>query len=173
VGSGGGGRPAGGTPPTRRRDRLQGVDVVIVDGRNLQGALARESRGALPTNALIAQVRAALPPTVTTRLILDGHGSPSGRISPRFEVQFSRARTADDVIAEEVASRRDVGGPASTWGVLVVTDDRSLRDRVRRMGVDVEGTGWLAGLLGRAASGPGRSPGASLGHGRPPRGRRC
>jgi hypothetical protein len=160
-------------PATRRRDRLQGVELVIVDGRNLQGALARESRGTLPTNALIAQVRAALPPSVTTRLILDGHGSPSGRVSPRFEVLFSRARSADDVIAEDVAGRRDAVGPAATWGVLVVTDDRGLRDRVRRMGVDVEGTAWLASLLGRTASGTGRSPGASLGHGRPPRGRRC
>ena len=131
---------------------------VLIDGRNVQHALARAAGAAdLPTAALIARLRAALAPPTEIELILDGHpgGSPSGRLAPGLHVVFSRGATADDVIGERVTEAFRSLGPVGAWSVVVVTDDREIRDHARRSGVRVEGTAWLVDRLGRAAGGGG------------------
>jgi hypothetical protein len=127
---------------------------ILIDGRNVQHALARGSGAAagatVPTFALVARLRAAFAPPTEVELILDGHagGGPRGRISPGFTVTFSRHATADEVIGERVADALLGLGPAGAWSVIVVTDDREVRDHARRNGARVEGTAWLVERLG-------------------------
>ena len=148
---------------------------ILIDGRNVQHALARESgnrRGgsSLPTSALLARLRAAFSPPTEVELILDGHagGGPSGRVAPGFVVTFSGYASADAVIGNRVAAALVALGPAGAWSVIVVTDDRAVRDHARRNGARVEGTAWLAARLASpGTSSPGT--GTGFGHGRPPR----
>ena len=152
---------------------------ILIDGRNVQYALARggSPRGGtpLPTVALIARLRAAFAPPTEVELILDGHagGGPTGRIAPGFSVSYSRHATADAVIGDRVAEALLALGPAGAWSVVVVTDDREVRDNARRNGARVEGTAWLAGRLAGGttggAAGAGAKAGTSIGGGRPPR----
>jgi hypothetical protein len=77
------------------------------------------------------------------------------------------------VIADRVAEALVALGPAGAWSVLVVSDDREVRDHARRNGARVEGTAWLAARLeGRAPEGGAGArpkPGTTIGGGRPPR----
>ena len=170
-------RPPGGMARSRPSARAATEDFdpdapvelrfVFVDGRNVQRAFERGSApGSMPTRTLIASLRAAFPPPTEVELILDGFrgGSPTGRVSPGLTVQFTRDVSADHVIGDRVAEAYRVLGPAGAWAVLVITDDREVRDDARRSGARVEGTAWLAGRLSiRAHQGP------SIGHGRAPR----
>jgi YacP-like NYN domain len=159
--------PRGGRPAGSR---------VLIDGRNVQHALARADAGAsgspLPTTSLIARLRAAFPPPTQVELILDGHpgGSVSGRIAPSFTVTYSRHATADEVIGDRVAEALSVLGPAGAWSVVVVSDDREVRDHARRNGARVESAAWLAGRLAAPTGQPARA-GTAIGQGRPPRSR--
>ena len=150
---------------------------ILIDGRNVQHALARGSGGRsgspLPTVALVARLRAAFSPPTQVELILDGHpgGSPSGRLAPGFSVSYSRHATADQVIGDRVGEALVALGPAGAWSVIVVTDDREVRDHARRNGARVEGTAWLVEQLGRRTVGAALGAGAPLGHGRAPRSR--
>lgn len=143
------------------------VARVLVDGRNVQHALARGTGSSLPTAALVARLRAAFSPPTAVELILDGHagGSPQGRVSPGLSVVFTKGRTADEVIGERVTEAFRALGPIDAWAVLVVTDDRAVRDHARRNGVRVEGTAWLGDRLRGGAA-------AGVGHARAPRGPR-
>jgi len=137
----------------------------------------------LPTVALIARLRAAFAPPTEVELILDGHagGGPSGRLAPGFSVSYSRHATADEVIGDRVAEALLALGPVGAWSVVVVSDDREVRDQARRNGARVEGTAWLASRLSGETSNAGRGggaevdrrprpkPGTSIGGGRPPR----
>jgi len=172
-------RPGGVGQASAAGQASGGGGRILIDGRNVQHALARgNSRTAgvpLPTVALVARLRAAFAPPTEVELILDGHpgGSPSGRLAPGFSVSYSRHATADDVIGDRVAEALLALGPAGAWSVVVVTDDREVRDHARRNGARVEGTAWLADrLAGRVPSrpkagvpgpGPGRRPGTSIG----------
>ena len=141
---------------------------VLVDGRNVQHALARDRGSSLPTAALVARLRAAFPPGTEVELILDGHAgrSPQGRISPGLTVVFTKGATADEVIGYRASEAFRALGPIDAWSILVVTDDRQVRDHARRNGVRVEGTAWLGDRLrGGAATGVGlpRPPRAAKG----------
>ncbi len=159
LGGGRAGRDvAGGTPQAIHDAPPGAIARVLVDGRNVQHALARDRGSSLPTAALAARLRATFPPPIEVELILDGHPgrSPQGRISPGFSVVFTKGATADDVIGHRVSEAfRDLG-PVDAWSVLVVTDDRQVRAHARRNGVRAEGTAWLGDRLrGGASSGIG------------------
>lgn len=175
-------------------DPLAGVELVLIDGNNLLHALrgrGREGSGyggqggpggpvaPQPTSAIIGRIRSAIPPNVKVELILDG--SPSGitgRLATGMSVEYSRRSTADELILNRVTRQLDEGGPASTWPILAVTDDRGLRDGVRSRGGRSAGTAWLLRRLdgterpirGRPGAPPPARPraGTGLGNGRPP-----
>jgi hypothetical protein len=175
-------------------DPLRGVERVLVDGSNLAYALGRgvadargsrsgSSRGGAPTPlpaaGILASIRAAFPPEVRVELVFDGAGDvgiarsgTSARAAQNLFVEHSGRRSADRVLEAAVEAQLRADGPAGTWGILVVTDDRELRGLVQAKGARVAGTAWLAGRLARAAAGVGAgrtASGTSIGHRRPPR----
>ena len=176
-------RPGAAAGPRLAAEPGRGAGVatgprILIDGRNVQHALARGSANrpggsSLPTSALLARLRAAFSPPTEVELILDGHadGGPSGRVAPGFVVTFSRHATADAVIGDRVAEALVALGPAGAWSVIVVTDDRDVRDHARRNGARVEATAWLAARLASPSTPP-AGAGTAFGHGRPPK-RRC
>jgi hypothetical protein len=134
------------------------ISRVLIDGRNVQHALARDRGSSLPTAALVARLRAAFSPPTEVELILDGHAgrSPQGRMAPGLTVVFTKGATADQVIGVRVSEAFRALGPADSWSVVVVTDDREVRANARHNGVRVEGTAWLGDKLRvGAASGVG------------------
>ena len=148
-------------------DPLAGVERVFIDGSNLLYALARGSGsrrqggvprgpddgpgGLAPAGAIIGRLRASFPPSVSVELVFDGpvHGGIKGRLATGLRVSYSGRASADSIIFEGVAAQLAADGPAGTWGILVVTDDRGLRDLVTARGARVAGTAWLAGRIGR------------------------
>jgi len=190
-------RPA--REPLRSTDPLAGVERVFIDGSNLLYALARGRAGGQldPSGAVIGRLRAAFPPSVVVELVFDGSaaGGIRGRLATGVRVAYSGRRTADELIDEGVAVQLAADGPAATWGILVVTDDRGLRGLIQAKGARVAGTAWLAGRIGRigedrsgvagrgtnAAQGqrfgregpavPLPKAGTTIGHRRPPRSR--
>jgi hypothetical protein len=173
--------PAG--PPPGQH--ITGVGRVLVDGRNVQGALRRGRTGdPLPETAFVSRLRAALA-GLEVLLVLDGHagGGPQGRIAPGFRVEYGRHRDADSVIGDLVVDGARELGPAGVDAILVVTDDRAVQDHARRHGARVAGTAWLLDRVDRAGRAPATGggsgggsggqaaarPGTSIGHGRAPR----
>ena len=146
-------------------DPLAGVERVLVDGSNLAHALAgRGSATAMPAAGVLASVRAAIPMTVRVDLVFDGTGDVGiaragtfARAAQNLFVEHSGRRSADRVIEDAVDAQLRADGPAGTWGILVVTDDRELRGLVQGKGARVAGTAWLAGRLGRVSRAGGES----------------
>jgi len=144
--------------PALTGDPLAGVERVFIDGSNLVHALARGralARGSAPEppSAIVARLRAAFPAAVIVDLVFDGPaaGGIAGRLATGLRVAYSGRRSADQVIDDGIAAQLAADGPAGTWGILVVTDDRGLRDAVRSKGARTAGTAWLAGRIGRLA----------------------
>ena len=172
-------------------DPMAGVERVFIDGSNLLYALARGSgtrrqggvprgpeggsgggpTGLAPAGAIIGRLRAAFPPAVSVELVFDGPaaGGIKGRLATGLRVSYSGRATADSIIFEGVAAQLAADGPAGTWGLLVVTDDRGLRDAVASKGARTAGTAWLAGRIGRIGEEPqGGSSGRGVGTGGKP-----
>jgi hypothetical protein len=126
---------------------------VYIDGSNLLHALARGSRGSepAPAGAIIGRLRAAFPASVVVDLVFDGpaSGGVTGRLATGLRVSYSGRISADRVIDDGVAAQLAADGPAGTWGILVVTDDRGLQGAVRSKGARTASTTWITGRIGR------------------------
>ncbi len=139
--------------------RLEGIDLLLIDGNNL---LHRLSGAAYEgeQRLLLPRLRGALPNDLRTILMLDGYAaSRAGRyekIAAHLQVRHSGARTADDALLELVEAQ----APLARAGVVVVTDDRALTERVRSAGGRTQRLDWLVALIGAAA---GRQSGIGVG----------
>jgi hypothetical protein len=173
-----GGRAARGTPALRpgyaaspTGDPFAGVERVYIDGNNLLHALARGGPPG-PAGAVVGRIRAAFPPSVVVDLVFDGPpaGGIKGRLATGLRVAYSGRISADQVIDDGVGAQLAADGPAGTWGILVITDDRGLREAVGAKGARTAGATWLAGRLGRLSVDPpgpsSRGGGAAAGGGR-------
>lgn len=139
---------------------------ILIDGRNVQAALARANgAGSLPTSVFTSQVLAAVPADAVTALLLDGYpsGGVVGRVGPRLRVEFTKGRSADQRIAQLVEQAALELGPIGVDGVLVVSDDREVGDQARLHGARCVGTAWLTG---RIRGGPRGSDGSRGSDGR-------
>jgi rRNA-processing protein FCF1 len=150
----------------RPRDPLANTTRLVVDGTNLLYAL---SRGAdrQPPAALVGRLRAIIPAPVAIELVFDGpaeRGLRGERIASGVRVRYSGARSADAVILSLADEAGATGGAEATAGMLVVTDDRDLRGRLRTKGARTAGAAWLIGRLER-----GRLAAPAAGNRRPPR----
>ena len=149
----------------RPRDPLEATSRLIVDGTNLLHALSRSAER-LPSAALIGRLRGIIPAGIDIEIVFDGppeHGLRGERIAAGVRVRYSGARSADAVILSLVDEVAGTGGGAATAGVLAVTDDGDLRNRLRIRGARSAGAAWLLGRLeARKLSSPGpgnaRSP---------------
>ncbi len=149
----------------RPRDPLANTSRLLVDGSNLLHALSSGAQPQPPA-ALIGRLRAIIPAGTAIELLFDGppeRGLRGERIASGVRVRYSGARTADAVILSLVDDVRAVAGPGATDEVLVVTDDRDLRGRLRTMGARTAGAAWLIGRLER-----GRLSAPATGNPRPP-----
>jgi hypothetical protein len=153
--------------PPLSADPLARTDRLLVDGSNLLHAMRRTST-ALPPAAAIGRLRGVIPPAIGIELILDGppdRGLHGSRIASGLIVRHSLRRSADELILELVDEARRVGdGTANAVdNVLVVSDDRELREALRARGVRTAGTQWLIGRMDR-----GRLAAPSVGNRRRP-----
>ena len=119
----------------------------------------------------------------TTRLVVDGtnllyrlgvgHGV-FGRLAQGMFVRYAGRRTGDDVILDltSEAAMEAGGGPDAASGVLVVTNDRDLRDRLVLKGARTVPLQWLIDRMGlpvlQSASPGNKRP--TIGTGAPPPG---
>jgi rRNA-processing protein FCF1 len=149
----------------RPRDPLEHTARLVVDGSNLLHALSRGAEPQ-PQAALIGRLRAIIPAATAIELVFDGpaeRGLRGERIAAGLRVRYSGGRSADAVILSLVDEAGAGGGAAATDAILVVTDDRDLRNRLRARGARSAGTSWLIGRLER-----GRLAAPAAGNRRPP-----
>jgi predicted RNA-binding protein with PIN domain len=155
----------------RPRDPLANTSRLIVDGSNLLHALSRRDQSRSdqpqPPAALIGRLRAIIPAGTAIELVFDGppeRGLRGERIASGVRVRYSGARSADFVILSLAEDVRATAGLEATAELLVVTDDRDLRGRLRAKGARTAGAEWLIGRLQR-----GQLSAPSAGNRRPPR----
>ncbi|MBA2275434.1 MAG: hypothetical protein H0W00_01885 [Chloroflexi bacterium] len=164
---------------SRADDELQ---LLLVDGDNLMHRL-RGARDDAGLAWLIPRLRASLAPGGTAILVLDGHpfpGEPPRKaVAPGVELRHSGRVDADTAIVEILEARPFVDRARTA----VITDDRGLTERAKRVGGMTRRLDWLRDRLERPPAGPrtglpsaaapgGTAPGrrgSSLGSGRPPR----
>jgi len=134
------------------RSPFDEVELLVIDGNNL---LHRTAGGLGPAAArvLIPRLRAVLPTGVSASIILDGMPDPGAPIREHIgsvTILHAGRRSADDAIVEAV-ERRSHGERPRT---IVVTDDRALADRIRRLGALHRRVDWLQGKLDLTHRGP-------------------
>jgi rRNA-processing protein FCF1 len=135
--------------PAGQRSPFDGTTRLIVDGTNLLYRLGRGS--AAPPAAVIGRLRAAVPATIAIDLVFDGQGhGVFGRLAQGMFVRYSNRRPADDVILDltSEAAMEAGGGPGAGGAVLVVTNDRELRDRLALKGARTAPLQWLIDRMG-------------------------
>jgi len=162
---------------TPRQSPYDGTDRLIIDGTNLLYRLGAGAGGPAPASAIVGRIRGAVPITVAIDLVFDGVGhGVYGRLAQKMIVRYSGRKSGDDTILDLVseAAMEGGGGPAATDRVLVVTNDRDLRDKLAAKGARTVPLQWLIAKLDVPAprpsgSGEGRAKPATIGHGRPPR----
>ena len=152
-----------------------GTDRLIVDGTNLLFRLAGGGRAAPPA-AVIGKLRAAVPKETSIDLVFDGPGhGVFGRLAEGMFVRYSGRREADDVILDLVGDAlMEAGGdPTAGAKVLVVSNDRELRERILAKGSRTVPLQWLIERMGvpvlqspaagnrRAPAGFGQGPGGN------------
>ena len=150
----------------RPRDPLANTTRLVVDGTNLLHAMSR-GPGRQPPAALIGRLRAIIPAGIAIDLVFDGPAEPGlrgERIASGVRVRYSGARSADSVILTMV-DEAGFGSAEATGTILVVSDDRDLRNRLRVRGARSAGASWLIGRLDR-----GRLAAPSAANRAPPRG---
>jgi len=136
------------------RASLDGIHTLLIDGNNL---LHRVSGGVDDgaQRLLLARLR-SLPDTFKTILMLDGHAASGTdrrqRVTRQLEIHHSGSLPADDALVNLVRDQ----APGSRHATAIVTDDRSLTERVRHLGARTHRLDWLEALLA-----PGATKGAS------------
>jgi len=154
--------------PARPADPLSGTELLLVDANNLVGALARTA-GAPPAAALVARIRNLIPRSVLIELVFDGpveRGMGRARVATGVTVRYSGRQTADETIVGRVRAEAAAGGPLASAAILVISDDRGLRDLVRALGARTAGSSWLASRLGGTRAPWPRRAGGTTGSGR-------
>jgi rRNA-processing protein FCF1 len=125
---------------------FEGTEVLLIDGNNLLHRVARSvDEGA--QRLIIAKIRASVPATLATVMMLDGHAASgtqrSERVSKGFEIRHAGSITADDALMRIVHETP----MQERHEITVVTDDRPLADRARTMGAHTRRLEWLQSIL--------------------------
>ena len=137
------------------------IEVLLIDGNTLLHRRSGEA-GESALRGLLPRLNAAIPATVNTIVMLDGHAAAgSGRaqlIRRGLEIRHSGSRSADDALLDLVRDT-PIGGRAMT---TIVTDDRALTEKARHLGSHTLRLDWLEALL--AMPSPSQGRGVSIGN---------
>jgi hypothetical protein len=129
---------------------FDGIGRLLIDGNNL---LHRVSGNVDPGSIrlLLARLSGKVPSTLPTIVMLDGHAASGTdrvqRIRRGLDIQHAGSISADDALLNIV---RDTayGDRAAT---VIVTDDRSLTEKVRHLGARTKRLEWLEQVLDKPA----------------------
>jgi hypothetical protein len=127
---------------------LDGTDRLLVDGTNMLYRLGAGT--AMPPAAIIGRIRATIPAGISIDLVFDGIGhGVKGRVAQQMFVRYSGRHTADEAILELTAAAGEAAGgtPEAYERMLVVTNDRDLRERLEARGVRTRPIQWLLNRL--------------------------
>lgn len=125
---------------------LDGIGRLLIDGNNL---MHRTSGSADPTSLrlLLAKLQSAIPTTLPTIVMLDGHAASGTdrrqRIRRGLDIQHAGSLSADDALLNII---RDTGF-GDRAGLTIVTDDRPLTEKARHLGARTKRLDWLEQLL--------------------------
>ncbi len=157
-------------PPAPRTSPFEGTDRLIIDGTNMLYRLGAAAGGPAPASAIVGRIRGAVPATITIDLVFDGVGhGVYGRLAQKMTVRYSGRRSGDDTILDLVSeAAMQARGAVTTDRVLVVTNDRGLRDLLAAKGARTVPLQWLIGKLDVPVPGTRGARGTSIGAGRPP-----
>lgn len=144
-----------GVSPTRR-DPLEGIDRLLVDGTNLLHALRRGSgtRQPAPAVALIGRLRSSIPAAIGIEIVLDGPPEPGSgnlRVASGVIVRYA-GRVSADVLLVRLVAEAAQGSIEQASNILVVTDDGALGADIRRRGATTARAAWLIRRLERATA---------------------
>lgn len=129
---------------------FDGIGRLLIDGNNL---LHRMSGNVEPGSIrlLLARLSGALPATLPTIVMLDGHAASGTdriqRIRRGLDIQHAGSLSADDALLNIV---RD-SAYADRAATVIVTDDRSLTEKARHMGARTKRLDWLEAQLDKPA----------------------
>jgi predicted RNA-binding protein with PIN domain len=119
--------------------------MYLVDGNNVMGQQVGWHRDKRAAAESLARELARLARATTSRVmvVFDGPAPAEATEAPRdVEVWFAgTGRSADDLIVELIKERAD------RTGLVVVTSDRRLRDRLARLGVELLRSGEFRARL--------------------------
>jgi hypothetical protein len=144
---------------------LDGVTRLYVDGNNL---LHRTSGSVDPgaQRLLLARLSGAIPPHIHTVVMLDGHAASGTdrrqRVRRGLEIHHAGSISADDALLYLI---RDVAA-ADRAHLVLVSDDRALFEKARRLGARTQRLAWLEGVLEKPYA-AGRT--VKVGAGKPPK----
>ena len=130
---------------------LDGVERLLIDGNNL---LHRVSGNVDPGSIrlLLARLSGAVPATLPTIVMLDGHAASGTdrrqRIRRGLDIHHAGSLTADDALLNLVKDT----APRDRAGVVIVTDDRALTEKTRHLGARTKRLDWLEALLAKPPS---------------------
>lgn len=143
-------------PPSAQRGTCVGrlhapypwwMQVLVVDGANVVGSRPdgwwRDRAGA--ARRLHDRLSATELPQDEVVLVLEGEARRGRRAGQEGRVRtVHAARSGDDAVVDEVMRQVAIGDGR---GVIVVTADRMLRDRVETAGASSQSPGWLLDQL--------------------------
>jgi rRNA-processing protein FCF1 len=125
---------------------FDGIDRLLIDGNNL---LHRVSGNVDPGSIrlLLAKLSGAIPTTLPTIVMLDGHPASGTdrrqRIRRGLDIHHAGSLSADDALLNLV---RDMG-QLDRAKALLVTDDRALTEKARHLGARTKRLDWLQQVL--------------------------
>lgn len=150
---------------------LEDIDVLLIDGDNLLHEV-RGSRDEGGVAWLLPRLARWRPESMRIVVALDGHPAPAEaarrRVAKGIQFHHSGSRSADDLLVELLAAQ-PYAGRART---AVVTRDRGLRERIRRVGGLTRSIDWLLGSISRPGTGGAIAASArpvGIGQGKSPR----
>jgi hypothetical protein len=125
---------------------LADIEVLLIDGNNLLHRVSGSVEEGVQRQ-LLARLRGAVPTTLATVVMLDGHAaagtSRTEKIGRGMEIRHSGSRSADDALLDIV----DRTPFAERAAMTIVTDDRALTDRAKHLGARTQRLAWLERLM--------------------------
>jgi hypothetical protein len=125
---------------------FDGIGRLLIDGNNLLHRVSGNVEDG-SIRLLLAKLSGAVPTTLPTIVMLDGHPASGTdrrqRIRRGLDIQHAGSISADEALLNLI---RDTSA-VDRAHVFVVTDDRSLTEKSRHMGARTKRLEWLESLL--------------------------